>query len=310
MNEKIVLLMEETGCEQGEAQLALEMSNYDFEKAIQTIKSFLRNIAVVKGKFFIPDKNLYGLFVSIFHRKTESQIKFTGIVSYNPVVYEMDVNTDWHIIEKAIYSYRLLGGSIQSVTREFELNFARNILLNKDRFYRAVAADNEKVREIICENFLWKGADIQIIVQEINLAQYQQSPVVDVSVSPVDVSGVDRDAKCLVIETNLFESDSGKKAEGLLKGDVVFARICDDRDIAHYIARLLGIKDTEYMPVHVEDVEKDGGEVTLKLLFTPGIIGYTKVKSCVRIKSSSEGRPDAKGPFWRRIFGRNSLIFY
>ncbi len=75
MDEKILILMEETSCEQAEAELALELANYDLEKAIRTIRSILRNIIVIKGKFIIAENNLYGLFIMILNKRSETAIR-------------------------------------------------------------------------------------------------------------------------------------------------------------------------------------------------------------------------------------------
>ena len=42
VQDKIHLLMEETGCDPGEAELALASAGYDLEKAVRTIARLLR----------------------------------------------------------------------------------------------------------------------------------------------------------------------------------------------------------------------------------------------------------------------------
>jgi len=47
----------ETGCDRGEAELALEMCGYEVEKAVRQIPRLLRDICALKGKFVLPAAN-------------------------------------------------------------------------------------------------------------------------------------------------------------------------------------------------------------------------------------------------------------
>src|ERR1041384_2732283 len=111
IQDKIHLLMEETGCDQGEAELAMTSAGYDLEKAIRTIGVLLRNIVVVKGKFLLPGKNLYGLIILIADTKRQSLFRIRAVVSYNPALYETPLETDWYDFEKGLYAFRLWEGA-------------------------------------------------------------------------------------------------------------------------------------------------------------------------------------------------------
>ena len=80
MQENIRLLMEETGCEVGEAELALELAENDLEKAIKTIGSLLRHIYAVKGKMIFREKNLYGLLLAVINTKTQGILRMSAVV--------------------------------------------------------------------------------------------------------------------------------------------------------------------------------------------------------------------------------------
>ena len=56
MQDKIALLMEETGCDRGEAELALELCGFELEAAVKAIPRLLKNILVLKGRFFDPEQ--------------------------------------------------------------------------------------------------------------------------------------------------------------------------------------------------------------------------------------------------------------
>ncbi|MBU0952761.1 MAG: hypothetical protein KKH91_08075 [Elusimicrobia bacterium] len=299
MDEKIILLMEETGCAQGEAQLALELANNNFEKAIHTVKSILRNIAVVKGRFYIEDKNLYGLFIAILDKRAENLIRLTSVVSYNPIVYETDLANDWHFIEKSIYNYRLIEGSVPSLTRDVELHFYNEIASKKDKLYKAlVDGDKDKISEMLIENFPIEQTKLEINAEEINLAQYQQSEDNPES-DDLGKGSIDSESKRLFIEAQLSEDPEGKKAKYLLQDEVVLAQIVDNREIARYLSKLLGEKDMEYIPVRVEEIELNNQEIIARLHFSPGIAGYARIKPQTRVKVVKE----IQKPLWKKIFG-------
>jgi len=67
IQDKIALLMEETGCERGEAELALEMCGYQVEEAVKAIGRLLRNIVVLKAKFLHSEQSQYGLFLVVLN---------------------------------------------------------------------------------------------------------------------------------------------------------------------------------------------------------------------------------------------------
>jgi len=299
MDEKILLLMEETGCDEGEAQLALELANNNFEKAIYTIKSLLRNITVIKGKFHIYENNLYGLFVIIFDKRSKNIIRVTSVTSYNPTIYETDLQIDWYLLEKSIYNFRLIEGSMPSLTREFEIYFTKEITSKKEKLYKAIIDENyDKICEIFIENFPYNEPKIQIINEDINLAQYQQENITtEDKENNIETTGID--TKKLYLEAKICEDPNGKKAKSLLKNEIVLAKIEDNREIAKYISRLLGTKEFDYIPVPIEEIKHLDHEILVHLYFTPGIIGYTRLKLSTKVSVTKESQK----PFWKKIFG-------
>ena len=65
MKDKIELLMEETGCDRGEAELALEMCGFDLEEAVRQIPRLLNDICALKGKFWTTVLGMFVPFVGV-----------------------------------------------------------------------------------------------------------------------------------------------------------------------------------------------------------------------------------------------------
>ncbi|OGS22472.1 MAG: hypothetical protein A2252_01395 [Elusimicrobia bacterium RIFOXYA2_FULL_39_19] len=301
MEEKLILLMEETGCAQGEAQLALELANDDFEKAIHIIKGILRNIVVIKGRFFSPDDNIYGLFVAILDKRAEILIRLTGVVSYNPIIYEVDLNSDWNLFEKNIFNFRLMEGSVPGLTRETELRLVNGFAEKKDKFYKALTdLDKNKICDILTSDLTIKNISLEISIEEINLAQYQQVDDKQEVESKSEIRKIssEKEPRRLFIESTLQENEDGKKAKHLLEDEVVMAQITDDREIAKYLARLITDKDSEYIPVKIEKTEYKNKEIYVRLCISSGIAGIVKLKPNTKVTVMNE----ISKPLWKKIF--------
>ena len=189
-----------------------------------------------------------------------------------------------------------------SLTRDVELHFYNEITSKKERLYKAITdEDNDTVSRLLLEKFPVENVKLEINAEEINLAQYQQSDGSDTMAAKPDQrrGAVDTESKRLVIEAELAEDPGGKKAKHLLRDEVVMAQIIDNREIARYLSKLLGEKDTEYMPVRVEEVEPGSNETVVRLHFSPGIAGYAKIKPQSRVKIIKE----IQKPIWKKIFG-------
>ena len=112
--DNIALLMAETGCDQAEAELALEMCGYEVELAVKAIPRLLKNIVVLKGKFIAPELNQFGLLLVILNIKTRKLVRSRAVLSYNPAVYAVSLDRDWFEFEKHLYGCRLWEGSLQT----------------------------------------------------------------------------------------------------------------------------------------------------------------------------------------------------
>src|SRR5687768_6010354 len=118
MQDKIALLMEETGCDRGEAELALEMCGFELEEAVRALPRLLKNIAVVKARFVHPERDRFGLLLAVLNTKSCAVLRARAVVSFNPAVYAASLEKDWFEFEKYLYGCRLWEGSLQAESFE------------------------------------------------------------------------------------------------------------------------------------------------------------------------------------------------
>jgi hypothetical protein len=295
MEEKVRILMEEINCEQGEAELALELAGNNLESAIRTIESLLKNIVAIKGKFYSSETNLYGLFIVIFNSKTQQILRSGTVVSYNPTVFENSPDMDWYAFEKLVFSSRLDKGSIPDFTREIEQKLENYLAEIKQSLTNS---SPENLIALMKNFFVEQKFELKLGIEELNLAQFRQLPSAsttkiaassDIGVEPGTIS----------LQIDLIEDENGKQALNLEENDMVYSKIIDSRDIAHYLAHLIGGQaEGNVIPVPVRKVDGKEGGLEIHLQYAPGIVGVVKVDSKMRVKIL-----DAKGqlPWWKRL---------
>jgi hypothetical protein len=288
--------MEETGCEQGEAELALELAENDLEKAIKTIGSLLRHIFALKSKFNFPDKSLYGLLLVVINTKTQEILRLHTVVTYNPTLYENSPEMDWYALEKLIFSYRLDEGSLPDFTQDLEQKLRPYLLGKKEIF---VKCDPNEISKLLLEFFLPDKVNISLLAEELNLAQFRRLPSNDEAPN-TKAETSDGEPGTVWLEVDIPEDKDGKEVAKLVEGDMVLSQITDTRDIAHYLAHLIGGRREGGMvplPAVVKKITVSENECEVQVHYAPGIIGIARVKNDIRI-----GLLESKTqPWWKKI---------
>lgn len=315
MLDKIALLMEETGCDRGEAELALEMCGFEVEAAVKAVPRLLRNVAVLKGKFIHPEQVQFGLFLVILNIKSQTLLRARAVVSYNPAVYEASLDKDWFEFEKVLYGCRLWEGSLQSESLEIEQilsgHFRGKGLAELETLdSEPVERTSGEIAALLKGRFPGQSFRLTLRKDILNLGQFQslraeaegggqgrRSPA----------RGLPRADELLVLKVRLEEDPRGIAAADLRSGDMVSARIVDARDIAQYLSRIFG-GHSEEGPVPilapVEAVESvPPTEVLVRARFSTGVCGDATVGRDSRVKAVRVMvRNQENLSWWRRIF--------
>lgn len=296
MDEKIHLLMEETGCEQGEAELALDLAEKDLEKAIKTIGSILRHIVALKGKFYFHSKNLYGLLIIIINTKTQEILRLSTVVSYNPALYENSPEMDWYAFEKLVFSYRLDEGSLPDFTQDIEQRLQSYLLAQK---HILVQCNSSEIAVLLNDFYAPEKVSITLVAEELNLAQFRQLPENGAS---TNIKFVEHgtDPGTVWLQVNLVEDKNGKEVKDLAEGDTILSQIIDTRDIAHYLAHLIGGKSDGSMvplPAIVKKISVNNEESEVQVYYSPNIIGLSHLKNDMKVKMIET----KSQPWWKKI---------
>ncbi len=313
MKDKIELLMEETGCDRGEAELALEMCGYEVEAAVRQIPRLLNDICALKGKFVRLNENQHGLFLVVLNLKSRKVLRSRAVMSYDPAVCAVELAEDWFAFEKHLYGCRLWDGSLPAESLEVEQRLAAHFrAAGPEVFDRLRASTSEESTAELAgplrAYFRDQSLSLRAKKDILDLGQFQSLRKVPAPAARrgKPEPGVPSADGLLVLKIILEEDPNGLPASALHAGDMMFARIVDGRDIARYLARLFGgLTASGPVPIEapVEAIESSQAGTLVRVRFAVGVAGDALVPGEKRLKAArgvAHGRGD--GSWWRRFF--------
>jgi hypothetical protein len=293
--DQIQLLTDETGCDQSEAELALALSGGNMEQALAKIGILLKFITVFKIKLILPQGNVYGLIQIVLNMKTAEVLRSSILLSHNPSVYEITVEQDWFSFEKAIFSMRLDSGAMEIYTQSMEENF---MLYMKQAVKEIPEISREEIEDLIKAFCSPKPVIMEIASEELGLSQFKKLPDFDDAKNKVSFTDYDLGSKKL--DAEILEDPEGKTPGKLFEGDTVLSLITDKRDVAHYLANLIGAKkggDMIPLAAVIKKIAPADDDVEIYLAYAPLITGYVKVKKDRTLKVIGVKNP----PWWKKI---------
>ncbi|MDR1418657.1 MAG: hypothetical protein LBI80_05870 [Endomicrobium sp.] len=290
----IKLLMEETGCEEPQAELALNLSDNNLEKALSTISFLLKVIKIFKIKLIFLKENMYGLVQIAINMKTSETLRFSTAFSQNPAIYEISENIDWFSFEKAIFSARIETGSLEKYTQNIEENFK---LYLQQAIKEIIFVSSDEISDIIKAFFSPSDIDIKILEEELNLTQFKKFPDNNLKSNCISLTGYD--IGFVKLEAQILEDTNGKHIKKIQEGETVFSLITDKRDISHYLVHLIGGKENGIIspiPATVQKVCYKNEIYEVHLYYAPSITGLAKVQKDSKLKVLEE-----KQLWWEKI---------
>jgi hypothetical protein len=273
----IKLLMEETGCERHEAEFALSLANNNIEKAIVKLGIIQKYIIVFKIKLLFPNESFYGLVHIAINTKIYEILRFSVVFSHKPQTYEISAEIDWFSFEKAIFSARLETEAMEAYTKRLEeplRRYIQRMLKEKSKL-----PDEEMIRAF----FNPLNVKIEIIKEQINMTNYKKLPNFDTKNNRNQPQKQD---SFIQLKVKILEDPNGKPVEDIEKGDNVLTLITDERDIALYLANLIGgQRKGEMIPISavVSNIVKENDEFVLSVQYSAAIISFIRIKEGARL---------------------------
>ncbi|MBI3299712.1 MAG: hypothetical protein HYZ75_16215 [Elusimicrobia bacterium] len=304
--DKVALLMEETGCDRSEAELALQLCAYDLESAVQAVPRLFQHVVIFKGRFRAARESLYGLWLAVLNLKERRLLRARAVASYNPAVYASELDIHWFDFEGRLYACRLWAGTAQALSQDVEAALAAVFDSPEAKtFYeegkRFSGGDFDSLRAAVSKAL---GGQVELDARQdvLDLGQFRE---VRPAAAPPARPRSRRGARggLLVLHIALEPDPQGVPAEELRAGDLVHASINDARDIAQYLAKLFGGRDENGpapIVAPVEALERTDGKVALRVRFSAGVCGDVELPGALKVRIA---RRPSRSPWWKRFIG-------
>ncbi len=313
MEDKVGILVEETGCDSAEAELALQMAGYEVSKALQVLASRLRNILVLKIKFRNLSDPKFGLALAVANIKTGEVLRSRAVVSFNPVVYIRTLEGYWFEFEKDLYARRFWEGSLQSESLELEgilSQYLRQVLAQKSLEMNEALASRFETELGVAFGRAINSSKVEVKVKGeiLSLGEFN-SLRIPTGQKSMRRRGNHRDGQDhTVLKIGLEEDELGTLASEIKAGYMISAKILDSRDLAHYLWKIFGgYQDGVPIPVlaPVEAVEVVSSKIFLRVRFSLGVCGDASIPLEKKIKAVRVllKRPSSSS-WWRRVLTR------
>ena len=314
MEDKVGILVEETGCDSSEAELALQMAGYEVPKALSVLASRLRNILVLKIKFRDLSNPRFGLALAVANIKSGEVLRSRAVVSFNPVVYIRTLDGYWFEFEKDLYARRLWEGSLQSESLNLEQilsQYLRQVLAQKPLEVNASLALRVESELGIAFGRVLASSKVEVKAKAeiLSLGEFN-SLRIPMGEKIIRRRGAHRGGQedHTVLKIGLEEDPLGIPASEIKAGDMISAVISDSRDLAHYLWKIFGgyqdgVPTSVLAPV--EAVEVVSSKILLRARFSLGVCGDASISLEKKIKAV---RVLLKHPvsssWWRRVLTR------
>lgn len=304
MTDPIRLVMEETGCDGSQAELALAAAGYNIPRAIRHIRDLLRDITVTKVRFMSEAQQAYGVLALIVNTRHRTPVRLAAVVSQNPAVCEPGLDIPWTLFERQVYSSRIQEGAQQPLTHTVERRLSARLEDASGTIYDFLKEGNSaeiqaELRVLIGTVLQAADLNLNLQLEQLNLTQLREmresAPPAPIESAPPraeetestssgsetrDASGGDSPPPVIELEVELPPApsgDAGLPVRDLTQGDWVEAVLTDSRDIAQYLGRLLGGQPGATLLGVVELAGPVAeGRRPIRLRFGPGIAGITQ----------------------------------
>jgi hypothetical protein len=305
-------LVQSTGCDSKLATMLLDFTGGDLEGAKRIIRAVPKDIFAIKAKFITQITGYYGAMLFCYDEREKNVVRAICVVTNEKEIGSIDLVQHWLEFEDHLYEYmrtrRVDGSKIEQLKgRLLDKELANRIskilkvgqplnedVLNNllvDELYGCFSDTNIAVKFQIqmTDAFeLNRGQDIEVSEKEDALSTEE----VD---EEIQDQGKQKkaDQSLIVLKVDpVLSPVKGTEIKKLEFGSNIQVRITDERDIADYLATLLGGKvESMRVPIYAKIVEvKDleSGNVGVLTQFGPGIMGMFKVPSDVKVVSKQE----------------------
>ena len=284
MTEEAGILIGELGCSPRAAERVLRLCEGNLNRAYKWLASKHRNIVILKIKFAARSTYTCGLMFMAVNVELKKILRYAVSISRSPYVYSEDLNEPWHEFENRIYTQRLSEEIIHEKTIA-AAQALRSFFQEQDSlyFYGVFAGVNpvligeslrSLLRKLLNEDIFFEFSKERISIFDFRRVQG------DAGGTPSRLASGDATIELkveLLRGKKKFFFRRAPAIEKVSPGALVFVRITDEREIAGYLARLIGISDSEPIPVELLGKKKTEKDFSVSVRLGGMIRGFCRV---------------------------------
>lgn len=309
-NEELLTeLVTSTGCDRALAGMLLKFTGWDLEGARRIIEAVPKDICALKLKFITQITGFFGALFMSYDEKKRVIKRFIAVITDDKDIGRIDVEKQWTEFEEELYSHartkKIDGLKVDQLKKRMTGDDFISKLANVLKVGRPVK--KELLNSILVDELYNIFTDTNIAVKfdiemtdafELNkgkgISQAGNADGEELNPDEVDAEMEKQDQRekmeqSLIVLTvdPVLSPVSGTNIQDLEFGDEIQVRISDEREIADYLAELLGAKvDSIRVPIFtkiIEVKELETGDLGVFTQFGPGILGMFKVPEDVKI---------------------------
>jgi hypothetical protein len=306
-------LVERTGCDDHLGKVLLKFTGGDLNGAIRILEAVPKDIFAVKMKFITQITGYLGAFFFCYDEKEKRIKRLIGIVGDDKEIGKIDIGGRWLDFEEVLYSYaiskRVDGMKIEQIKKRIQGDeFIARLsgILAYGKTVRKEDVNNLFVDELY-NVFTDTNIAVKLNVEMTDAFELNKSRDVvpdDREEGELNPEEVDeeimrerresqREKSLIVLRLDpVLSPVSGLEIRELEYGDEIQVRISDEREIADYLAELLGGKvDSIRVPIYSKIIDKkemEGDFVGVYTQFGPGIMGTFMLPSDAKVVTKRE----------------------
>ncbi len=234
-------------------------------------------ICIVKYKFLCNKKSFYGCALLTIEIKDYSLLNTIGIISFNPSVYEINLNLPYNEIEKLICKYKLDKGTNFLLTEKFYSSIKK---LNKKYIEEIVNGNIVQLTKIVSEIISISEDNIKNKheIEKVKLAQMSSEKFIS------NIENI-QENKFYIKTKPVFDQQKGMPVYKLNTKKQIECEVTDKREIAQYIIKLLYGNNKKFVYGKIHEITKKNDKFyELNVSITPVIFTKFIVEKNQKIK--------------------------
>jgi hypothetical protein len=308
-DELIHELVTTTGCDRALGGMLLKFTGWDLDGARRIIEAVPKDIFALKLKFITQITGFYGALFMSYDEKKRVVKRYIAVITDDKDIGRIDVEKQWTEFEEELYDHarmkKIDGLKVDQLKKRMTGDEFISKIANVLKVGRPVK--KELLNSILVDELYNIFTDTNIAVKfdiemtdafELNKGKgiIQSGGIEGEELHPDDVDSErekqgqeDKPEQSLIVLAvdPVLSPVSGISIQDLEFGDEIQVRISDEREIADYLAELLGAKvDSIRVPIFtkiIEVKELETGDLGVFTQFGPGILGMFKVPEDVKI---------------------------